>query len=147
MGQHPTPDPDPDEDELEALGTRVYEGSGLSVRALTAEELQQFLNAHQAQPGQPLGSGWAALDPEGHPHGVPRTPPGVALSPPDPWRRSRPGPSPARWAALAAPPSPSIGAAAPPSWPAGHPAWPGGHRWSPPPACSPAPWPPRPASR
>jgi hypothetical protein len=58
MGQHPTPDPDPYEDEdLEELGAPVYEGSGLSVRALTAEELQRFLDAHHGQPTQPLGSG------------------------------------------------------------------------------------------
>jgi hypothetical protein len=73
MRQHP--DPDPDEEELEALGTPVYQGSGLSVRALTAEELQRFLDAHAGQPTQFLGSGWAALDPPEHPPGGPRTPP------------------------------------------------------------------------
>jgi hypothetical protein len=54
MSQHPHPDPG--EEELEALGTPVYEGSGLSVRALTAEELQRFLDAHADQPP----SAWAA---------------------------------------------------------------------------------------
>jgi hypothetical protein len=63
MGQHPDPNPYEDEDDLEELGTPVYEGSGLSVRALTAEELQRFLDAHQGQPTELLGSGWAALDP------------------------------------------------------------------------------------
>ena len=72
MGQHPTPNPDPYKDEdLEELGAPVYEGSGLSVRALTAEELQRFLDAHNGQPTQPLGSGWAALNPAGHSAGVP----------------------------------------------------------------------------
>jgi hypothetical protein len=76
MRQHPNPDPYPDEDEdLEALGTPVYEGSSLSVRALTADELQQFLDAHHSQPARPLGGGWAVLDPPpGHPLGVPPTP-------------------------------------------------------------------------
>jgi hypothetical protein len=78
MRQHPDPDPDDYEDEeeleaLEALGTPVYQGSGLSVRALTAEELQRFLDAHHDQPARLLGSGWAALDPPGHPLGGPRT--------------------------------------------------------------------------
>jgi hypothetical protein len=73
MGQHPTPDPDPykDQEDLEELGAPVYEGSGLSVRALTAEELQRFLDAHHGQPTRPLGSGWAALDPAAHPAGGP----------------------------------------------------------------------------
>jgi hypothetical protein len=56
MGQHHHPDDfdgedlgrcnDEDED-LEELGTPVYQGTGLSVRALTAEQLQRFLDAHQ----------------------------------------------------------------------------------------------------
>jgi hypothetical protein len=76
---------DPYEDEdLEELGTPVYEGSGLSVRALTAEELQRFLDAHTRQPAQRLGSSWAALDPPGHPPGVPRTPPGTEAPGPPP---------------------------------------------------------------
>jgi hypothetical protein len=80
------PDPGPYEDEnLEVLGTPVYEGSGLSVRALTAEELQRFLDAHHGQPARRLGSGWTALDPPpGHPLGVPRTLPPAELEPPRP---------------------------------------------------------------
>jgi hypothetical protein len=77
MGQQPDPDPNPyeDEEDLEELGTPVYQGSGLSVRALTAEELQRFLAAHADQPAQLLGSGWATLEPPRHPLGGPRTPP------------------------------------------------------------------------
>src|SRR5215211_7590165 len=77
MGQRPDPDPNPyeDEEDLEELGTPVYQGSGLSVRALTAEELQRFLAAHADQPAQLLGSGWATLEPPRHPLGGPRTPP------------------------------------------------------------------------
>jgi hypothetical protein len=77
MRQHQDPDPDPygeDEEDLEDLGTPVYQGSGLSVRALTAEELQRFLDAHADQPAELLGSGWAALDPPGDPLGGPRIP-------------------------------------------------------------------------
>jgi hypothetical protein len=37
--QDPDPYDDEDEEDLEELGTPVYQGSGLSVRALTAEEL------------------------------------------------------------------------------------------------------------
>jgi hypothetical protein len=91
MRQHQDPDDfhedldryDDDED-IEELGTPVYQGSGLSVRALTAEELQRFLDAHHGQPAQLLGSGWATRDQPGHPHGVPRTPPEAGLEPPDP---------------------------------------------------------------
>jgi hypothetical protein len=60
---------DGDEEDPEELGTPVYQGSGLSVRALTAEELQRFLDAHADQPAALLGSGWATLDPPGHPLG------------------------------------------------------------------------------
>ena len=86
MRQHPDPNPHEDED-LEALGTSVYEGSGLSVHALTAEELQRFLDAHTGQPAHLVGSGWAALDSPEHPLGVPRTRPGAdPESPgPQPW--------------------------------------------------------------
>jgi hypothetical protein len=87
MGQHPTPDPDPypyKYEDPEELGARVYEGSGLSVRALTAEELQRFLDAHTGQPTRPLGSGWAALDPAGHPAGVPWPSPHAAPETPGP---------------------------------------------------------------
>jgi hypothetical protein len=78
MRQHPDPDDFHDEDP-EELGTPVYQGSGLSVRALTAEELQQFLDAHADEPADLLGSGWAALDPPGHPLGGSRTPPTATL--------------------------------------------------------------------
>jgi hypothetical protein len=81
MRQHQDPDPDgyEDEEDLEDLGSPVYQGTGLSVRALNAEELQRFLDAHAGQPAQLLGSGWAALDPPGHPPGVPQTPPAATL--------------------------------------------------------------------
>jgi hypothetical protein len=80
-------DPDPDEDDLEELGTPVYKGSGLSVRALTTEELQRFLDAHANQPIKRLGSGWTALDSSTHPLDGPRTPP---------WAEPKlPGPHPA----------------------------------------------------
>jgi hypothetical protein len=85
MRQHPDPDDfygedldryhDEDGEDLEELGTPVYQGSGLSVRALTAEELQRFLDAHADQPAELLGGGWAALNPPGRPLGGPRTPP------------------------------------------------------------------------
>jgi Nuclease-related domain len=84
MGQHPNPNPDPGEKDPEALGTPVYEGSGLSVRALTAEELQRFLDVHADQPAQRLGSGWGALDPPGRTVGVPRTPPAAGHEHPGP---------------------------------------------------------------
>ena len=90
MRQHPDPDHDEhedldryhdeDEEDLEEFGTPLYQGSGLSVRALTAEELQRFLDAHAGQPAELLGRGWAALDPLGHPSGVP------GLHRPRPWR-------------------------------------------------------------
>jgi hypothetical protein len=79
MRQHPDPPEDEDEDDLEELGTSVYQGSGLSVRALTAEELQRFIDAHHGQPGRRLGSGWAALDSPGRPLWGPRTPPAATL--------------------------------------------------------------------
>jgi hypothetical protein len=81
MRQHPDPDPDREENEedLEEFGTSVYQGTGLSVRALNAEELQQFLGAHADQPAQPLGSGWATPDRLGHLLGGPRTPPAPTL--------------------------------------------------------------------
>ena len=84
MGQHPNRDPDKDEDDLEELGTPFYQGNGLSVRALTAEELQRFLDAHADQSAEVLGSGWAALNRPGHPLGMPRTPPGAEPAPPQP---------------------------------------------------------------
>jgi nuclease-like protein len=75
MDQHPDPDPDEGEEDLEDLGTPVYQGTGLSVRALTAEELQRFLDTHQGQPAQRLGSGWATLNSPGDLLGASRTPP------------------------------------------------------------------------
>jgi hypothetical protein len=86
MGQHPNPDPGPDkdEDDLEELGTPFYQGTGLSVRALTTEELQQFLDAHADQPAELLGSGWAALDGPDHTVKAPRTRPGAEPAPPQP---------------------------------------------------------------
>jgi hypothetical protein len=56
------------------------------VRALSAEELQRFLDAHHGQPTRPLGSGWAALDPAGHPAGVPGAVPEAAPALPGPPR-------------------------------------------------------------
>jgi hypothetical protein len=82
MRQHPDPDPYEDEEDLEELGTPVYQGSGLSVRALTAEELQRFLDAHAGQPAELLGGGWAALDPPENPLGGPRTPPAPTVAVP-----------------------------------------------------------------
>jgi hypothetical protein len=84
MRQHQDPD-DYDEDldrydhEDDEYGRPVYQGTGLTVRELNAEELQRFLDAHAGQPAELLGSGWAALDPSGHPLGVPRTPPAPTL--------------------------------------------------------------------
>jgi hypothetical protein len=78
MRQHPDPNPYKDERDVEELGTPVYQGTGLSVRALTAEELQQSLDAHPRQSAQ-LGSGWAALDPPERPLAGPRTPPAATL--------------------------------------------------------------------
>jgi nuclease-like protein len=98
MRQHPDPDDYRDDQVLdEELGTPVYQGTGLSVRALTAEELDRFLAAHTDQPGRPVGSGWTALDPApalgapsvpppaGDPagrSGVPATPPAASLGAP-----------------------------------------------------------------
>jgi hypothetical protein len=84
MRQHHDPDDFHDEDlDGENLddefGRPVYQGTGLTVRALNAEELQRFLDAHAGQPAQLLGSGWTALDPPGHPLGGPRTPPAPTL--------------------------------------------------------------------
>jgi hypothetical protein len=84
MGQHPNLDPDKDEEDLEELGTPFYQGNGLSVRALTAEELQRFLDAHADPSAKVLGSGWAALDRPGHPLTVPRTPSRAESAPPQP---------------------------------------------------------------
>jgi Nuclease-related domain len=59
-----------DPEDLE-LGTPVYEGTGLSVRALTAEEADRFLQAHAGQPARLLGSGWDALQPSAEPTEAP----------------------------------------------------------------------------
>jgi len=117
MGQHPNPDPG--EEDLEALGTPVYDGSGLSVRALSAEELQRFLDVHADQPAQRLGSGWGALEPPGRTLGVPRTPPAAGHESPRPTPPVRAEPITGSLGRLAAQPWPSIGAAAARSWPAG----------------------------
>jgi hypothetical protein len=84
MGQHPDPDDFHDQDLDNNLGRPLYQGDGLTVRELSAERLQRFLDAHAGQPARLLGSGWAALDPPGHPYGVPRTPPGAELEPSGP---------------------------------------------------------------
>jgi Nuclease-related domain len=70
-----TDDLEDDPEDLE-LGTPVYEGTGLSVRAFTAEELDRFLQAHAGQPGRLLGSGWDALQPPA-PQPTGAAPPGV----------------------------------------------------------------------
>jgi hypothetical protein len=95
MGQHHDPDDLDHQDLDDTPGRPVYHGDGLSVRELSAEELQRFLDAHAGQPAQLLGSGWAtALDPPGHPHEIPRTPPAAtAAAPAEPATGShgRPG--------------------------------------------------------
>jgi Nuclease-related domain len=92
-----TDDLQDDPEELQ-LGTPIYEGTGLSVRALTAEEADRFLQAHAGQPAQLLGSGWDALQPSAQPTGGPLRgspdPPGSAAlgwQPPLPGG-PRPGP-------------------------------------------------------
>ncbi len=84
MRQYPDPDDFHDEDLDDDFGRPVYQGGGLTVRELDAEQLQRFLDAHAGQPARLLGSGWAALDPPGHALGVPRTPPEAGLEPPGP---------------------------------------------------------------
>src|SRR5215216_5215126 len=70
------------DDEDEQFGRPVYQGTGLTVRELNAEELQRFLDANVDQPAQLLGSGWAALDPLEHPLGGPQTPPAPTAAAP-----------------------------------------------------------------
>jgi hypothetical protein len=115
--------------DLEELGTPVYQGSGLSVRALTAEELQRFLDAHHGQPAELLaaaGPPWTHQD----------TPLG-SLGPLRLQRcRCRPCRPAAAMAARAARPWPPPDAAAAGSWPPGLGAWPGGGHSLPPPASS-----------
>jgi hypothetical protein len=69
----PSPfDPDdlePDDFDDGAFGTPVYQGTGLTVRALTHEELARFLDAHADEPARLLGAGWDRLQPQ------PSTPP------------------------------------------------------------------------
>jgi hypothetical protein len=84
MGQHHDPDDLDHQDLDDDLGRPVYHGDGLSVRELTADELQRFLDAQAGQPARLLGSGWAALDPPGHPSGVPGTPPEAEPEPSGP---------------------------------------------------------------
>jgi hypothetical protein len=112
------PGPEPRRAPLEA-SQPFNQGNGLSVRALTAEELQQFLDAHADQSAEVLGSGWAALDRPGHPLKVPRTPPGAEPAPPEPQPVLPAQQATGSRATPAAPPAPSTGAAAPPSWPPG----------------------------
>jgi hypothetical protein len=75
MRQHSDPDDFPGQDLDDEGGRPVYQGDGLTVRELNAEELRRFLDVHADQPAQLLGSGWAALDRTGQPVGVPWTPP------------------------------------------------------------------------
>src|SRR6266511_3121533 len=78
---HPSPfDPD-DLDDDQELGTPVYEGTGLTVRALTHEELDLFLDAHADEPARLLDAGWDQLPPP--------TPPAAGL--PDPSGLVAPG--------------------------------------------------------
>jgi nuclease-like protein len=83
MGQHADPDPDDDEDQdnPEEFDTPVYQGTGLSVRALTAEELQRFLDSQADQLAELLGSGWATLDSPGDAARGPRTSPTAGAVP------------------------------------------------------------------
>ena len=46
MGPHHDPDDLDHQDLDDDLGRPVYHGDGLSVRELSAEELQRFLDAH-----------------------------------------------------------------------------------------------------
>jgi hypothetical protein len=86
MRQHQDPGdfheehPDRYDDDDDQFGRPVYQGTGLTVRELSAEELQRFLDAHAGQPAQLLGSGWAALDPSAYPLGGLRTPPAAAVA-------------------------------------------------------------------
>jgi hypothetical protein len=100
MRQHQDPDDfhdqdlDRDDDQDDEYGRPVYQGTGLTVRELNAEELQQFLDGHADQPAQLLGSGWTALDPPGDPLGGPRTSPAptaAVLAPPIAGSHGSPG--------------------------------------------------------
>ena len=76
MGQHHDPD-DHHQDLDDDLGRPIYRGDGLTVRALDAEELQRFLDAHASQPAR------APRQRLGCPRATRGTPPGV----PGPLRR------------------------------------------------------------
>src|SRR6266508_1185994 len=84
LDRHDEEEEEEEEEDLEELGTPVYQGTGLSVRALTAEELQRFLEAHQGQPAELLGSGWTALDLPRDPLGVSQTRLGAGREPAGP---------------------------------------------------------------
>jgi hypothetical protein len=85
MRQHPDPDDlhdadlDRHNDQDDQFRRPVYQGTGLTVRELNAEELQRFLDAHHGQPPKLLGSGWTALDPPAQPLRGSRTPPAATL--------------------------------------------------------------------
>jgi hypothetical protein len=111
MRQHPTPDPDPYKDDPEALGVPVYEGSGLSVRALTTEELQQFLDAHVDSPPSFSAAAGLPLTHQGSPMGFPGLLQRLRLRPLDPSHRSQWSRAPAASAARAPRPLPSTGGA------------------------------------
>jgi hypothetical protein len=116
-----------DEEDLEELGTPVYQGSGLSVRALTAEELQRFLEATTTS----RLSCWAAAGmpwtQPGTPRGSPEPLLGLALSPRPAdnsagraARRQPRQPWPLRAGRLPAAPRRGVGPAGPAAWPGGH---------------------------
>jgi|SoiMethySBSTD1v2_1073268.scaffolds.fasta_scaffold2160870_2 hypothetical protein len=115
MCQHPEPNArrDEAEEEAEELGTPIYGGSGLSVRALTAAELQRFLDAHHGQPAQPSAAAGMPCTHQGTPSGFPRSVQRLGLSSPEPGGRRGPGLAVAASAALVARPSRSIAAAGP----------------------------------
>jgi hypothetical protein len=74
---------DPENEDLDdEFGRPVYQGTGLTVRELNAEELQRFLDAHAGQPAQLLGSGWTALEPTRAPLRGSRTPPALTAAVP-----------------------------------------------------------------
>jgi hypothetical protein len=57
MRQHSDPDDFPGQDLDDESDRPVYQGDGLTVRELNAEELQRFVEIHADQPAQLLGSG------------------------------------------------------------------------------------------
>jgi len=56
-------DPEDLDDDGE-LGTPVYQGTGLTVRALTHQQLAGFLDAHAKEPARRLGAGRERLQPQ-----------------------------------------------------------------------------------